>query len=1150
MSAPLQNNLDKPLPEQLRAADPNLSVWVSAAAGTGKTRILVDRLLRLLLQGVAPNRILCITFTKAAAGQIEDRIRARLMEWATRDPTHITRDLTQLLGHTPDSQLVAKAKQLFGSLLNIERPLAIQTIHSFCQSVLARFPLEADLLPGFAIASDQQSAQLRQQAFQNILIGAAQKPAVQQAAIRLFGITDRKTILGLLSVLQHDQDKWLTARDSDFLQALHRILGVPYPYTLAQHLADFLADTQQRKTLLQNLIRHLQALKSGVTGPRFADALAIFLGNPTETGLYNYSDAIITDKGTINSNLAKVAAKLDGGTADDFTTELDRVLHYRETETKLRLIEKNNDILTLAQDFIVHYNRLKQQQALLDYDDQIRMTARLLTTSDQASWVMYKLDGGIQHLLLDEAQDTSPAQWRIVKALIREMTAGSGRYEPGERSVFVVGDEKQSIYSFQDADIQSYQDTRVELKHLFTTNGLAWDDIQLTTNFRSSPAILSATDGIFSDAFLKKSITHENAVHHTAFFAKRSGRVEAWPLFASEDMTTEEDYLPITVVQERKATQKLCQEIATTISGWLTTGRVIPRLGRATKPGDILILLQRRNPLLNPLIKALKDLHVPVAGVDRMVLTEQLIVQDMIAMLQILLQPHDDLTMAALLKSPLFAISEQDLFNLAYNRDGQSLYQRLLDSTTLDPAIRDYLQRAFDAYTHGCGPYQLLSRIVNRPCPADARSGRHALIKRLGFDAEDALNELLNAAMTFEQNNSPDVQAFLHWLRQYDAEIKRDVSSSQHDTVRIMTVHGAKGLQAPIVFLADASATQSLFNSQRDLLWANQIPFWTSKPGEDNALNAAYAAHAKAAIDEYYRLLYVALTRAEDELYVTGYQDTGNRGKEYVDWHTIVHNYLTQYGQSMDDTKGTVVFQEFIGSETTSRDPVKTVTAVTRLQASDIPWLQHAPPPAQAIQRKPLRPSHLPFDEPPVMSPLTQKDTGRFTRGTLVHKILQYLVAYPSDAQSDALRAMLAYPEFALAEQDQAHLHTEIDRLISTPDYQFIFSAQDQASTEVPLAGRIRYDGIDYPMTGTIDRLVYHQDAWWIIDYKTNRPPATSVEAVPDAYLFQMAAYRTMLQQLYPGQTIHAALVWTHTAHVMILPASRLEEMMPLSLAA
>lgn len=1150
MAAPLKNTLDKPLPEQLRAADPSVSVWVSAAAGTGKTRILVDRLLRLLLQGVHPSRILCITFTKAAAGQIEDRIRSRLMEWATKETAHVTRDLTQLLGQSPDATIIDKAKHLFGALLNIERPLAIQTIHSFCQSVLARFPLEANLLPGFSIASDPQSALLRQQAFQATLVNAVQKPVSQQAVTRLFGLTDRKTILGLLSALQHEQEKWYQAQPTDFLKALHNILQCPYPYSLQDHLLHFLTETQNRKSILQNLILHLQSIKSGVTGPRFADTIAEFLNNPTMSGLDAYSDAVITDKGTINSNIAKLSTKLDDGIAADLITELERVLNYRTVGTKLQLIERNHDILTLAQDFVAHYNHLKQQQALLDYDDQIQMTARLLTTSDQASWVMYKLDGGIQHLLLDEAQDTSPAQWRIVKALISEMTSGSGRFEPGERSVFIVGDEKQSIYSFQDADIQSYQETRIELNDLFKTNGLPWADIQLTTNFRSSPAILSTTDGIFADPFLKNSITHEDSVHHTAFFKERGGRVEAWPLFASEDMPTEDDYLPVTVVQERKATQKLCQEIAKTISDWLKSKRVIPRLGRAIKASDILILLQRRNPLLNPLIKALKDLQIPVAGVDRMILTEQLIVKDMVAMLQILLQPHDDLTMAALLKSPLFSISEQQLFDLSYKRDGLSLYQRLQDSETLDPAIRDYLMDLMKAYDHGCGPYQLLSRIVNRPCPADSNSGRHALIKRLGFDAEDALNELLNAAISFEQQNSPDVQMFLHWLRQYDAEIKRDVSGQQQDMVRIMTVHGAKGLQAPIVFLADASATQNLFNSQRDLLWADNVPFWTSKPDAESPLRTAYIEHEKAAIDEYYRLLYVALTRAEDELYVTGYQETINRSKDYRDWHNIVRSYLESYNSSYDTMHGPVFTYSFTGQEHTDTVINQTSVSIPRLKPGDVAWLRHPPPAVEHISRTPLRPSQLPFEEPPVLSPLTQQDTGRFVRGTLIHKILQYLVAYSADEQSDALRAMLAYPEFSLNEREQNALYQEIHQLISTPDNQFIFAAQEQASTEIPLAGRIRYNGQDYPMTGKIDRLVYHDNAWWIIDYKTNRPPATSVDSVPDAYLFQMAAYRTLLQQLYPGQTIHAALVWTHTASVMRLPAETLDRIMPLQIAA
>ncbi len=1139
-----------PLPEQLLAADPTLSVWVSASAGTGKTRILVDRMLRLLLRGIQPSRILCITFTKAAAGQIEDRIRHRIMDWTIQSDEIIVDDLKNLLGEMPDAPTLAMAKNLFGRLLNSKRPLAVQTIHSFCQSVLARFPLEAGLLPGFSIASDAQAAQLRQQAFHDALIIATQKPALQQAVQHLFGLTNRDTILTLLTNLQHNQIKWHRQPDHAFGPALHAVFDLPYPYTEIEHQAKFYDTTRTQHATLRALIDHLYSIKNSKTATGFADNLAQFLNDnaqPSLPALQTYLNSATTKDGAITSHLLKLPEKLPTHLSAVLTDELQRIADHGATADKLALLARNHDILLLAQEFVTRYNDLKRQQALLDYNDQIQLTANLLTTADQSSWVMYKLDGGIQHILVDEAQDTSPDQWKIITALTQEMLSGSGQYDAGERSLFVVGDEKQSIYSFQDADIQSYQDTRAWLNAAFKQHGLAWHDIQLTTNFRSSPAILSTVDGIFADQFLKNAITHEDKVTHAAYHATRSGSVTAWPLFVSDNVDTDDDYLPVTIIQERKATQELCAGIAKTIKQWLDEKRFIPRLGRTVQPGDILILLQRRHPLLNPLIKALKDAQIPVAGIDRMVLNEQLIVKDLLALLQTLLQPHDDLTLAALLKSPLIAISEQDLFDLAYKRDGKSLHQCLADSTTIDPAIMAYLNNLCEAYTNGAGPYQILALAINRPCPADSRSGQHALVKRLGFDAQDALDELLNAAMQFEREQTPDIQMFLHWLRHYDADIKRDVGNEQHNHVRLMTVHGAKGLQAPIVFLADASNRPSLFNSQLDLLWADDLPFWSSKPKDDGKLQQAYLEHVKDATDEYYRLLYVALTRAEDELYVTGWQDTRPGERNYLDWHCIANNYLLQHGQPVDTLFGPAQQFAFHGTETKDVVPKRKTKQVPPLTFDDLAWLRLNPPHVDTQAASVLQPSRGPYAEPAVISPLSVPETGRFTRGNVIHKILNYLTRYTADEQAVALDAMLAYPEFDLPERDQKALYREIETLIHQPAKRFIFTKNAHASSELNIAGQVRFENKDYALTGMIDRLVFHDKAWWIIDYKTNRPPATSLEQVPDAYLFQMAAYRALLSVLYPNQTINAVLVWTYTASLMILPAEKLEQLIPIA---
>ncbi|HEY1096936.1 MAG TPA: double-strand break repair helicase AddA [Alphaproteobacteria bacterium] len=1122
---------------QRDAANPQQSVWVSANAGTGKTRVLVDRLLRLLLADVPSHGILCITFTKAAAAEIAERIRHRLASWVTYTDTDLVKDLTDINGVAPDAVMLNKSRHLFSRLLNSERQLSIQTIHSFCQSVLARFPLEAGLLPGFAIASDQQAAQLQQQAFQHVLSASNTDAPLRQACENLFNLNDHTQILGLLKNLQHQQDKWLDDRTVDFSVVLRRILGVAPDLNSKTHLQSFYQQTQEQELYL--VAGDLSDV-SGTTAPKLQQAIQTFLQTASQQkGIEAYFDSLLTQKGTINHNMAGLVKKLSDSSANALQNEFNRIADHIQTAQLLDIAERNQDILRVASHFAYAYRDLKQLHALLDYNDQIRLTAGLLTKADNAPWVMYKLDGGIRHLLVDEAQDTSPAQWSIIRALATEMAAGNSIHDAQERSVFIVGDEKQSIYSFQDADIASYQTTRRELHQIFAAAQLPWHDIQLITNFRSSPAILDVVDGVFDNPQLKGAITQEDKVKHSAYHHARSGHVEIWPLFANDAETADEDYIPTTIVQERKATEHLCQTLADTIKDWLKAGRQLPRMGRPVQPGDIMILLQNRRPLLNPLIKALKDRQIPVSGVDRLVLTEQLIVMDLIAMLQIILLPQDDLTMASLLKSPFFNITEKQLFDLAHDRGSHSLWQRLQDSGHYQMIIA-YIDGLLQTYRQGAGPYHLLSLMVNRPCPADARSGRHALIERLGFDAEDALDELLNAALQFEQDEMPDVQLFLQWLSRNDAEIKRDTANQQHNHVRIMTVHGAKGLQAPIVFLADASAKPSLFKPQRDLLWTQDTPLWiNSKEQLPTSLLSDLGQQEKATLDEYYRLLYVAMTRAEDELYLTGWKKDRETQKDIADWHAVLWPYLSTHGQPLTpDAEDSAWRFSFTGQDKSKPDDKKT-TSLQPVDLKQLPWLWQKPPVIPNDNPHPLKPSHSPFNDLATISPLQQDHHARFARGVIVHKILQYLVDYPADEQLVALKAMLAYPEFSLPEADQKNLYKEIARLVTDPQMQFIFTASGH--NEVSVTGSVFYNNKEFAVVGVIDRLVFHDDAWWIIDYKTNRPPAATLETVPDSYLFQMASYRALIQALYPQQNVHGVLVWTYSSSFMRLPDERLD---------
>jgi ATP-dependent helicase/nuclease subunit A len=1127
--------------QQRKAASPHQSVWVSANAGTGKTRVLVDRLLRLLLQGVPPHSILCVTFTKAAAAEIDDRVRQIMARWVTLSDDKLIEQLTDITGASPDGDLIKTARTLFSRMINAERGLSIQTIHSFCQSVLARFPLEAGILPGFAIASDDQSVALQEEAFERTLRDSAHNSVLHDACLALFDRTDQAQILSLLCNLQHQQDKWLHHDHTQIQDKMRHVLDIPTGVTHQSVLSTFYAQTSLEN--LRSIIADLSSVK-GQTAPKLIDALSAFITEqPFARGYEAYTDTVLTANGTINKNIHGLLNKIAPHHADLLSHEFERILRAQYLIKATDIFERNDALLIVASYFCARYQELKQHHALLDYHDQIRLTAQLLTEhhSPESSWVMYKLDGGIRHLLVDEAQDTSPAQWHIILAIVHEMAYGEGIHKRGERSIFIVGDEKQSIYSFQDADITSYQHNRHALETLFKNHGLPWDDVPLITNFRSSSAILDSVDGVFTPDHLRHSITQDDHVKHDAFYATRAGLIEAWPLFVTDKSEQDGDYMPVSVIQERKATEYLCQSLADKIHHWIHTGQRIERLDRAIEPSDILILLQKRAILLHPLIKALKDRNIPVSGVDRLVLTEQLIVKDIMALLQIILYPQDDLTLASLLKSPFFTFNEQDLFALAHQRGIESLWQRLQQNERYH-AITDFIRNLITHHHQGAGPYHLLSLIVNRPCPANDKSGRHALITRLGFDAEDALNELLNMALQFEQDHRPDIQLFLAWLQKNDAEIKRDTQNTQQNHVRIMTVHGSKGLQAPLVILADASVKPSAFKSGRDILWQDDIPFWVSSKNLPETLDQSLQIQNKALLDEYYRLLYVAMTRAEDALYVTGWKKDKEDQKNIADWHQIIMSYLCEHGEALDpqnpDTSAYILKKDGQNTKEKKQDNTPSLSPIT---TRDIPWLYSKPPLIAHDKPRPLRPSRPPVAAEHAIGPLQQPHTARFARGLIVHKILQHLTHYPADQQEQALGHMLAYREFDLPAVEQQKLHHDILSILQHPDCAFIWS--QRGHNEVSVTGEIQYRGQDFAVVGVIDRLIFHNGSWWIIDYKTNRTPASTWDQVPDSYIFQIASYRALIQKLYPDHPVHGVLVWTSQGGLMRLPDERLDQM-------
>ncbi|KAF0097728.1 MAG: ATP-dependent exoDNAse beta subunit, partial [bacterium] len=785
------------------------------------------------------------------------------------------------------------------------------------------------------------------------------------------------------------------------------------------------------------------------------------------------------------------------------------------------------------------YDRYKEVRALLDYDDLILTSRRLL--DDQAGWVLYKLDGGLDHLLIDEAQDTSAEQWAIARSLTAEFFAGLSRRDEQEpeciRTVFAVGDRKQSIYSFQGAAPDHFDSMRALLRNRATAVGRSWADVPLNISFRSTPAVLAAVDAVFArDPARDGVVLAGEEMSHIAFRTGAAGLVEIWPPVEPALENPQPPWKPpIERITGDAPSTRLAQALARRIAAMVGAspgervgaspgeGDWLASRQRPVRAGDIMVLVRRRGSFVEDLVRLLKSLNVPVAGVDRMVLKEQMAVMDLMALGAFLLLPEDDLTLAVVLKSPLIGLEEDDLFALAHPRGHKSLWRALQNhagaSTPFGQAHA--LLAELLAMVDYRRPHELYATVLG---PLD---GRRRLVARLGPDAEDALDEFLTLTLRYETHHTPSLQGFLHWLETTRAEVKRNLDQSGVDAVRILTVHNAKGLQAPIVFLPD---TLQAPDRTPSLLWEEGeegLMFWPpSHQAPENPWCASLREAAKHARDrEYRRLLYVAMTRAEDRLYVCGWHT--QKAPPPACWYTLIRTALEPLGTVETDpllaalTPSLLPAAEVLRLRSTSDE--STGAAARELPLAPVrlpppPWAV-MPPPREPAPPRPLAPSRPDDREPPVHAPA--RSEARFRRGRLVHRLLQSLPLVPAEQREAAARRYLDHAGADLTSLARAALAKEVLAVLDHPAMAPLFGLNAQA--EVPVVGLVGARVV----SGQVDRLVVTENAVIIADYKTNRPPPQRTEDVARFYLQQMAAYRAVLETIYPGRRVDCVLVWT-----------------------
>uniref|UniRef100_UPI0022EA566B double-strand break repair helicase AddA n=1 Tax=Falsiroseomonas oryzae TaxID=2766473 RepID=UPI0022EA566B len=970
--------------EQGQGSDPGASAWVTASAGSGKTKVLTDRVLRLLLAPEArPNAILCLTFTKAAAAEMATRLARQLGEWAVIPEARLAERLSVLLGRAPDRADMDRARVLFCRVLELPGGMRISTIHAFCQSLLRAFPLEAGLSPQFGVVEDVEAAALLADAQEEVLAG----PLTPREALEsLASLVPPSDFAKLVSALTRDRERLAAAlRGTGSLDGLCAAIAKRLGIAATAHEAALIQAAAQaldeEVVLAARLLQASRNANDQARGAKLLDWIALDPALRTAQWA-EWCGIFLTKEGEPRATLAtKQVGERQAECVAILLREAERVAAVEGSRRACRLLAATRALLGLGAPVLQGYAARKLSRGLMDYDDLILSAQRVLQDPGSA-WVLYKLDGGLEHVLLDEAQDSNPAQWGIAAALTEEFFAGRGVERKGEqpvRTIFAVGDVKQSIYGFQGADATGFGRWKHHFAERCTAISSELRDVQLKVSFRSTAPVLALVDAVFAQGAARAGVVEDGAVlEHRPDRMGQAGVVELWPMLEAPETEPPPPWeVPEEPGKAAGADALLAEALAARIADWLRRGEMLPSRARAMRPGDILILVRKRTGGLVPrLLRALKEQGVPVGGADRLKLAEQIAVQDLLALCDVLLLPEDDLQLAAALKSPLVGLDEAQLFALAHDRPG-SLWARLVQERgrdTPEGRAADWLARLMsraDLVT----PHALLAEVLGE------HRGREKLLARLGPDAADPLDELLNAALDHERRHPPSLQGFVQWIRRGGAEVKREQESGG-DVVRVMTVHNAKGLQAPVVILPD---TVNRDRDDRSVRWcmdgAAPLPFWAPrKDAHAPAFTDLLAAEKRARAEEEHRLLYVALTRAEDRLLVCGWQKKAPKNRPWPEgcWYDLVEQGFRALGATEQPFEPAVFGAPAecrFGPALLRQDCAQTVEAkpdgrdAPAPVAADLPDWAHRPAPAEAVQDA-LAPSAIPAEtETPAAAP-------------------------------------------------------------------------------------------------------------------------------------------------------------------------------------
>lgn len=1096
--------------QQRMASDPKNSVWVEASAGTGKTKVLSDRVLRLLLDGVLPSRILCLTYTKAAAVEMNNRIAEKLSKWAVIKNDKLADELSSLLGIAvaEDDDLLLKARRLFALLLDTPGGVKIQTIHSFCQEVLKRFPLEAKISPYFEVMDDRSA----KDALDNIkkaILNDAISDKISAALSFLTASSNEfmfpkimESITNQRNMIEDCLQKYSSA--DSLIEKIAENLDIPSDLTMDKIKEQFWNSLDDNKLSII-----IKALDSGTeTSIKKATLLA---RARDEKNIDAFLDVFLTD-GQPRKKLLVKQSIIKFPEAETYCNELMiKAFNAVEKIKTLNLFLSTKAVIVLAEEMLEKYHQYKKNHSKLDYNDLIVVCKKLFASPKVAEWILYKLDGGIDNILIDEAQDTSPEQWAIVKSITKEFFSGEGNHDK-KPTIFVVGDRKQSIYSFQGADPAEFE----KMHTYFENKADNFKTVNMEVSFRSTAAILDTVNTVFDFEKAKSGVVKEGTnIAHIPSRIGDGGCVELWELIEpEEDDNSDKIWLPpVERVGSVSSSTRLASKIAETIKNKVINGELLKSKGRPLKYSDFLILVQRRNSFVEEMVRACKNIGVNIAGVDKIRLQDQIAINDLVALAKFALLPEDDLNLACLLKSPIIALNDDDLFDLCYKREDQSLWNRICLNQKYKKQANILNELLF--YSKEVRPFEWFCYILNK------LDGRKKFVERLGKDCEDAIDEFINLTLDFEREHIPSLQSFVEWFETDEVEIKRDLEQNDNDAVRIMTVHGSKGLQAPIVILPDTVRVKGI---NRDAKWFRDediLLYPLNKDGYIKKCCDLIEEDKKNSLDEYHRLLYVALTRAEECLCICGYKKKNKPNEE--SWYEVFKEAFSKIGINQKNKDLVYNVEQLL--------EVKKVEDIKIKENKIIKpkWLEEIVKDEDPFA-KPLTPSHQDERMVCAVSPLAENNDGKlYARGKLIHKLLQFLPIVEEEKRDALIDVFLNKQAEDFDDKTKEFIKLEVLKLLNNSEFAPLFSSKSVA--EVSLMGVVG----EHIISGQIDRLVVCDDKVMIVDYKTNRPAAKTLNDVPKAYIKQMKAYKDLIKKIYPNKKIEVYILWTNTTTIMKL---------------